>query len=214
MTNTDLTFTAYQARAKETDRTRTTKPLSFLLLGLFGEIGTLMDEVKKKQRDRRAYIGYEQNVIEELGDVLWYLANIADRSKLSLGAIAHHAVHGGEVDFSKSFDEMSFVSVQAQQLLPLNEPTPEFETTLLELVATIGTLANDYRQHKSNNITLGTRLSATLTLLIRAANEARVTLGQAALENLQKIQDRWPSNPQFPDFLIRITQPRNNYLDR
>jgi NTP pyrophosphatase (non-canonical NTP hydrolase) len=86
-----LTLQEYQASAAKTDRTRSSKGLEFLLLGLFGEIGTLLDEVKKKQRDTRSYVGYESSVIEELGDVLWYLTNIADRSGLALSAIAQHA---------------------------------------------------------------------------------------------------------------------------
>ena len=54
-----LSLQSYQATASKSDRTRQTKGQEFLLLGLFGEIGTLMDEVKKKQRDTRSYVGYD-----------------------------------------------------------------------------------------------------------------------------------------------------------
>ena len=50
-----LSLQSYQATASKSDRTRETKGQEFLLLGLFGEIGTLIDEVKKKQRDMLEY---------------------------------------------------------------------------------------------------------------------------------------------------------------
>lgn len=56
--------------------------LRFPLLGLFGEVGSLLSALKKKQRDRASYLGYEDSVIEEFGDVLWYFSNIAARANL------------------------------------------------------------------------------------------------------------------------------------
>ena len=44
----------------------------------------LLSEVKKKQRDSRSYIGYEDTVTEEMGDALWYLAVIANHAALPL----------------------------------------------------------------------------------------------------------------------------------
>ena len=135
-----LTLQLYQAEARKTDRTRLAKPPEFLLLGLFGEIGTLMDEVKKKQRDSRSYVGYEHSVIEELGDVLWYLTNIADRAGLSLSAIARHAINQEAASFETVGQEMTFGSIQPQSPLPLDAPTPAFQRTLMGLVSAIGNL--------------------------------------------------------------------------
>ena len=58
------------------------------LLGLAGEIGTLMAGYKKFLRDGSAYELFEANVEEELGDILWYLANAAQKFDLSLQRIA------------------------------------------------------------------------------------------------------------------------------
>jgi hypothetical protein len=68
---TPLTVADYAARALSTDQRSDSGSLTFPLLGLFGEIGSLLSEVKKKQRDRASYIGYAGAVVEELGDVLW-----------------------------------------------------------------------------------------------------------------------------------------------
>jgi hypothetical protein len=51
-----LRLNDYQVAAKKTDRV-TDKTLAFPLLGLFGEVGTLLSVVKKKQRDAASYIG-------------------------------------------------------------------------------------------------------------------------------------------------------------
>jgi NTP pyrophosphatase (non-canonical NTP hydrolase) len=64
-----MTLDDYQVAARTTDRAAD-KALAFPLLGLFGEVGTLLSVVKKKQRDAASYIGYAPHVIEELGDVL------------------------------------------------------------------------------------------------------------------------------------------------
>src|SRR5436305_10334723 len=85
-----LSFQEYQARAIATDRTRKgSGDLVFPLLGLFGETGSLLSEAKKKHRDAAFYLGYEQSVVEELGDVLWYLAILADRANIQLSDLAH-----------------------------------------------------------------------------------------------------------------------------
>jgi hypothetical protein len=48
----------------------------------------LLSALKKKQRDKDAYVAYHDTVIEELGDVLWYFANAALRAGIDLSALA------------------------------------------------------------------------------------------------------------------------------
>ena len=75
----DLTVSRYVRDAARTDQKEGSEAMSFVLLGLVGETGTLLSEAKKKQRDRASYLGYAGGVVEELGDVLWYLAAVARR---------------------------------------------------------------------------------------------------------------------------------------
>jgi NTP pyrophosphatase (non-canonical NTP hydrolase) len=84
-----LTVQEYQAKAVSADQLRG-DDLAVPLLGLFGETGSLLSEAKKKHRDAVSYTGYESTVIEELGDVLWYLTAVARRGSLSLGELAHN----------------------------------------------------------------------------------------------------------------------------
>ena len=74
-----LTLQTYLARAKETDRFASEAPhihhkkLSF---GFFGEVGGLLAALKKGRRDQLLPTD-AQAASEELGDALWYLANMA-----------------------------------------------------------------------------------------------------------------------------------------
>jgi len=54
------------------------------LLGLVGEIGSLVSALKKKRRDTDGFLGYHDAVLEELGDVLWYVSAVARRGGSSL----------------------------------------------------------------------------------------------------------------------------------
>jgi NTP pyrophosphatase (non-canonical NTP hydrolase) len=58
------------------------------LLGLAGEAGQLLSEYKKSVRDGSAHKLHRERVAEELGDLLWYLANVADQFALKLNHVA------------------------------------------------------------------------------------------------------------------------------
>lgn len=83
----------YQRRAQETDQVKqpgdvTATPLIVPFLGLAGEAGGLLSEYKKHLRDGQAHILFPDRVCEELGDILWYVSNIATKFNLSLQHIA------------------------------------------------------------------------------------------------------------------------------
>src|SRR5712675_2501515 len=58
--------------------------LETALLGLVGEVGSLVSALKKKRRDTDGFLGYHETVLEELGDVLWYVSAVARRCGTSL----------------------------------------------------------------------------------------------------------------------------------
>ena len=90
-----LDFVVYQEQAASTDQvpkqraSRAGAPsLMMPLLGLAGETGSLLTEYKKWLIEGDAYTVIQERVAEELGDILWYLSNLATKSELSLDAIA------------------------------------------------------------------------------------------------------------------------------
>src|SRR6266852_297549 len=54
------------------------------MLGLAGEVGTLLSEYKKLLRDGHVHRRFRDAVSEELGDILWYVANVATKFDLKL----------------------------------------------------------------------------------------------------------------------------------
>lgn len=84
-----LSFDEYEEKAAETDLEAEADDLTIPLLGLAGEVGTLLSEYKKKRRkDGIAYTGFEETIKVELGDALWYLTAVARRKGLKLSEIA------------------------------------------------------------------------------------------------------------------------------
>ena len=87
----------YQRLAENTDQqpegtSFEENPRSILvpLLGLAGEVGELLGEHKKWLRDGDSYKLFPDRVKEELGDLLWYLSNVASKHSLTLEDVAAH----------------------------------------------------------------------------------------------------------------------------
>ena len=85
----------YQKRAAKYDLFETTVDLKspgFLekILGLAGEAGEAADKVKKILRDKGGYASEDDRaaLVKELGDVLWYVANVARYLDVNLSEIA------------------------------------------------------------------------------------------------------------------------------
>jgi NTP pyrophosphatase (non-canonical NTP hydrolase) len=84
----------YQLEAEKTDQVPRSRKapnradIMVPLLGLAGEAGTLLTEYKKWLREGEAYQIFKERVAEELGDILWYIANIATKEHLNLDDIA------------------------------------------------------------------------------------------------------------------------------
>ena len=88
----------FQDRARKADQTRPegtnsdpqtpTRHEVVPLLGLVGEVGGLLGEYKKRLRDGETHRSFPEEVAEELGDILWYVANVADKFGLELETIA------------------------------------------------------------------------------------------------------------------------------
>ncbi len=85
----------YQRLANQTDQQPEIEsldagPRSIMvpLLGMAGEVGELLGEHKKWLRDGESYRLFPERVKEELGDILWYLSNVATKHGLTLEEVA------------------------------------------------------------------------------------------------------------------------------
>ena len=199
-----LTFDEYQEKARSTDRLIKTDPrLAFPLLGLFGEAGSLLSAVKKKQRDRVAYRGYEQSVVEEIGDSLWYLNAVCSRTNIRLAYLAHNLDKATSEWQTAAPSDLKFVDVQSPGLRRASEPTTAFEQKLLRFASEVGLLVTDHQAGRldDNQAAVAGRLAAILRSLRTAAEEAGISLADAAAANIAKSLDMWPVSKRYPDLL-------------
>jgi len=86
-----MELNAYQKKSRKTaiypDKD---KNFIYPVLGLAGETGEVAEKIKKIIRDKGSKISQhdKKELAKELGDVLWYLANLAAELGLSLEKIA------------------------------------------------------------------------------------------------------------------------------
>lgn len=87
-----MEFNEYQEKSRKT-ALYPNKDNNFIYptLGLCGEAGEVAEKIKKVIRDEGGKISAEkkQELVKELGDVLWYVSQIATELGLSLDEIAN-----------------------------------------------------------------------------------------------------------------------------
>lgn len=84
-----MNINEYQKQAAETAIYQ--DKIIYPTLGLTGEAGEIANKVKKILRDNAGEIveDVRQNLISELGDVLWYVAALATDLKVELSEVAN-----------------------------------------------------------------------------------------------------------------------------
>lgn len=131
-----MDFNSYQMEALRTDRVpvqsgaEDAAALIVPMLGLAGETGQLLSEYKKHLRDGEAHRLFKERVSEELGDLLWYTANVASKFDLSLSDIA--AANLAKVKQRWASERIEPLSFDAD--LPEGERLPRrFDVELVDL---------------------------------------------------------------------------------
>ena len=150
-----------------------------LACGLFGEIGSLLAEIKKKQREGAAYPMLQESLREEFGDVLWYLTRLC-----SLAA----------------------PSIISQLELKPKEFAPDEASSIsnvLKLGALTGVLVESVE--RGSCIQLERPIKQLWAALLVVANQEGVDLREASEWNVKKVRSRWPEKrvftPLFDDAL-------------
>ena len=88
-----MDFTEYQSKSRTTANYPSIgHPVIYPTLGLSSEAGEVAGKIKKIFRDKGGVIGAaEREALKgELGDVLWYLAQVCTELDLSLDDVAGH----------------------------------------------------------------------------------------------------------------------------
>jgi NTP pyrophosphatase (non-canonical NTP hydrolase) len=100
----------YQERAKKTDRNpgRDEQSQMIPLAGLASETGELLGEYKKYLRDGESHRLFKERLAEEVGDLLWYVANVATKFDLDLAQVAEQNLAKCEGRWGKLPDREPF----------------------------------------------------------------------------------------------------------
>jgi len=188
----------YQQFTTRTDRSDRpgAEGLGFVLLGLFGEVGSLLSALKKKQREKDAYVAYHDAVLEELGDSLWYFANATLRADLPLSIIAQRTPAPLDYwDYQGRPGPISFADLQRTDR-PFSGPiaSDAVEHRLLVLAGKVGHLMENWSSRRSMG---KADLVQIFRALIAAADDAEVSLEEAARGNVVKTLGRWPDKPAW-----------------
>ena len=179
-------FADYCEEAAQTDRLSGNRNhVTLLATGLFGETGSVLAELKKTVRERGAYPSYQNRLMEEIGDLLWYFARLvavlapSDMQKLD-GLAERSAQRDDNADNDLLHDAFTLGGAAGA------------------LLATL--------QQNTDNV-IPSQLGTIWRALLRVAAGARVDVREAAAKNLQKTQSRWPPERDFvPLFDERFDQ--------
>lgn len=204
-----LTFRRYQQITEETDqfKVKGADGLRFVFLGLFGETGSLLSELKKQERDQVSSRDFRDSVMEELGDVLWYLSNAACRAGIELSAIADKSTAQlPRSEYAGTANPETFGDLQEHDhsFTAPNSAACELQDALFTLAERVGTIiASVNRSAAIDPKALENQLSQVFAAIIAIANRANVSLSGVAQKNIQKIFSRWPVTkewgPHFDD---------------
>ena len=103
MTDTGLTMDKYQQEARKTaiyprfeswSKDLPAAPLLYPALKLAGEAGEVSEKIGKLFRDKGGALGENdrEDLVKELGDVLWYVANLAHELGVGLGTVGERNI--------------------------------------------------------------------------------------------------------------------------
>jgi len=187
-----ILLTDYMSQVAPTDQFGR-DDLKPVLLGLFGEVGSIMATAKKYHREKEAYAGYRHAVEEEFGDALWYFAALCRRVNIPMNEVLASASSGYSSAIAANDLMDSPISHVATPLA-----APELDPALLQLgeaVTKLFTVCAAQTDPLSE-------LTAFADRYLQALNAARVTFAEVVRMNLVKTVGRFqpPDYANLPDF--------------
>ncbi|NKC15087.1 MAG: hypothetical protein GKR94_23720 [Gammaproteobacteria bacterium] len=163
--------------------------LSLLLVGLTGEAGSVLTELKKQRRELEAYPHYRNRLVEELGDFLWYFVRVCE-----------------------TFEPRSICRLQASVCLSEHSDAALVDLAL-QFSAAVTKLAESIRVNSLSREQYDQAVSQVWYRLQRIALTTRIELSHAAESNREKTVSRWPQSVVYRTLFDRTAVRRSNCLD-
>jgi hypothetical protein len=166
-----------------------------VLLGLYGEVGSIMASSKKTHRERGAYTGFRLAAEEEFGDALWYLNALAKRTGISLQEIFVGSLEDDE--YSIELASSGILGGVLAQVYS-RSTMPSLDGALMALGESAGDLLK-INENPALAKGLLTKFAGRYTAALQAAN---LDFSGVIRRNLAKSQGRFlpPDYSSLPDF--------------
>lgn len=184
----------YAAGVEATDRFGK-KEVQPIVLGLFGEVGSVMSAIKKHKREGSAFPGFRQSVEEEFGDALWYLTALCRRAGIDIEEIFSNVTKTGKYS----------TAIAASDLpgWPLSEVAsittmPKLDDVLIGLgrsAAALLTAASDQNDIRA-------KLADFADCFMHALQASDVSFADVVMSNISKTRGRFlpPNESTLPTF--------------
>jgi|SRR5579875_225463 len=172
-----------------------------VLLGLFGEVGSIMATAKKFHREKEAYFGYQNAVEEEFGDALWYFTAICRRLRIRVDEILSDAATGAGYS----------TLIAANDLIdgPISRiATPLTVRELDPVLLVLGEATSRLFGLRNGSDDARTLLTSFANAYLEALKAARVTFAQVVRKNIAKTTGRFspPERSRLPTFDDRFPE--------
>ena len=191
----NVLLSEYERKIVETDRLDKSD-ITPILLGLFGEVGSVMSTSKKRRREKTAFSnGYRRDVEEELGDTLWYIAALCRRLDMSLSNLFAEALDNGS--YSISIAANADPDHPVAKVFSVSDLAP-LDSVLLRLgESSARLLAVEMSSEKARPL-----LIDFIGIYLEAVQTSSVSFAGVVNGNITKARGRFlpPSAEDLPDF--------------
>jgi len=192
--HSSILLAEYMSQVEPTDKLPA-GDLQPILLGLFGEVGSIMATAKKFHREKEAYSGYRRAVEEEFGDVLWYFTALCRRLGIRMDEVLAAAATGN--DYSTMIAANNLADGPFSHIAtPL--AVPELDPALLLLGQATSSL---FVFRNADNDGKGV-LTAFAKAYLEALKAAKVAFAEVIRMNIAKTRGRFvpPDAAHLPTF--------------
>ena len=216
-TEASMLLCDYMRQIKPTDKLPQGN-LQPVLMGLFGEVGSIMATAKKYHREKAAYAGYQQAVEEEFGDVLWYFTTLCRRLGIGVDIILSETTNQSR--YSKVIAASDLLDGPVSHVSSVGKLS-DLDKTLLKLgeatAALLGIKGLDERTKDSLRTFSDCYLQALQAARVSFAKVVRMNIAKAcgrfldlAPSTLPTFDSNFPDDERLPlHFEIKITQRKS-----
>lgn len=214
--NGAISLQEYEKVIVKTDRF-SIEDIKPILLGLYGEVGSIMAASKKYHREKKAYPSYKEAAEEEFRDALWYFSALCRRLNSKLADI---------FDSASSIAGVNIISVNDQDHIPVSEIITSSQIESLDsALINLGYMTAQLLKIEKDTADIQEKLVGFAKLYLQAIQSIGLSfekvvkgnlikvLGRFSIPNIDSLPDfdaSFPEEEQLPrQFEIRITQRKS-----